>query len=945
MKDSKHINYYQLEKLIEESFDSLRTTSSDLEAMTVGERISLLGPEPWLYVPGVSKVDVTPLFAFSEEERVGGEERLAKAPHPRVVEVQVYDLDENKLEKKAVATAMAAWVKDLVWIRAHVDQAATLDEWKLIYVNALKRIRRWCKKGHITFTNPGNSSLVSTREGVRAEIEIVIDLKGRMNPNKPDSNVGRYGPFAAGKTDEDSRLILSNAVVVTGKDDDTNHYQLFDSMSFIRKSSLVSRGILPDKEVVKVFSIPDLNTLADSYANGNADPTLNTVAIIIPDFAWPVVMHHAGLDPEVHKDSDMLFCNRKDVKFSDAERIESMQVWKTKPTLDGRRTRVTSTERQWYCMTEEAKELIANLHCEAADKLAEATIAAASNGGNDGGAALGRLAGKLIEDMTSKSSEERAVMSREELEEERALFNSISRVVVSLECGLPTLPSEAIQLHEALIRTRIKGIRFPGSCKYALSSGLVPEYGVVWKLADMLYHKVGLGDIVNDIRYPNVGSSITSAPICGHSEVDGIFSDPAMAHKLKAEDNDGDVKLDAIVRPAGSKKPIGLVVNESIRVFATKNTDDSSAEIPTLATNSISSSFGKLNIGITDSCFTRCLSSGHTNLLSTIGDTLQKLIDMAKKIVRLDRTAPAILKENKVPPMPSAAKIAKGNISSGAVAAAGISNKKAFSFLYPLEIYKAWKEKTSTEVGGFFTEIAKHFVIPVSLKDSAYTVLARKAFGSRKKRERTRSDVKFSVERIFDEVNTMRKNVGLSEWVYSHSDRKKFWEHRNFDPNYFESNPSDLILGEMKKIVERSNNRKDHGASLRMPHLIHRTYREHIAMLQDTNVSDVEAYEVLHKTKDAILYLEWLYPEVAGDAMQYLFYCICGATYAPISEYEQTVSDILGMEPIDIKSVNILASLPVTAGHYNLKELISKVGYSHELAIHVVKYSDLDRVE
>ncbi len=858
--------------------------------------------EPWLDPKHAGA------FSLTDEEREAGRQRREEAELAPYRTVQVRNQYGAILREEEIGGAIS-FVEGLVAVEATVEQAESQVDWDKVLVTAARDIVKWLPVSYVMFpTNSGKHRLARTENGMACKVSMLfvpptIMVKGLVETEP--GMIGRMGPLAQHLKPRISFKLGDNLTVAAGPDTAANHYRLFDSLYFYKASSL---GPV-ESNVLKVYGTEDIANLARKMGHGTPDPVFKGVAIRIPDAYWSTVLTGAGLDPALH--ADVVACNAKDVKFLKSAITTGVTFWQVMPTLNGKVARVTSEERQLESLLPAFKDILNARRTKAAEEIRDAYATYAEG---DPESLLKLVAGTITE-MAGLTEEELEQLTDEEREEINTLFNSSGRIRQAIASGLPRFETEVIALIETLIVARIKGVNFKGITRFSLPSMSVSEFGCALKHADMKEHKLGLGDHITDIRYPNTGSGMLDLTLEFGHYLDGVIAHPETGKKFQSEDYDGDM---SVVIPRSA------VDNSKIRILAGKNPDSTGTAV-TVGSVFKSSSFGKLHIGVTDGAITRLIANGREDLLPDVATALQALIDMAKKNVAMNVNANEILAENEVPATPCSVKILKGRIGTSALAGASLSAKKSISISYPLLLTGAWADYSYVDelVRPWITRLPLVF----SRHNSRYTELQRAA----------------AKTRHYDEPDALNKHLtayeklltaACPEFIFryhecSKEERLNFYERRDI-PEDVAREKEELILGNLREIAR--DERAVRGALW-----IHAKYQEHCHLL---NKGDTQAYQPIHEIKDLIEKVSAGNLERMANALKFLAWSILGANSAKVRAYCTHLAKSLGMNPIMLKSTAILASLPVLVGSYYLPALVKELGYVHQPVLKVLTYEE-----
>lgn len=850
-------------------------------------------------------------FALTHEQREAGRIRREHAELAPFRSVQIRNEDGVVIRSEEIGGAIS-FVEGLVIVEAEVEQAETTQEWAVNVRNALARIRVWLP-GHMHLfpANPGRHHLARTQNGMRCKLFMLfvpdsIIAKGFVENEA--GMIGRMGPLAQHLKPGISFKLAENVTVAAGPNSDSNRYRLFDSLYFFKAS------VFGDVEsnVIKIYGTADIAHLAEKMGHGQPDPVFKGVAVRVPDEHWTTVLEGAGLNPSLTS-VGVIACNGKDVKFLRNAISNGITFWQVMPTLDGKVARVTSEERQLSSLLPEFKDRITARRVNAAREIHKAYAAYAEGNVEP----LISMVASTISELAGYSESELEQLSAEEREEINTLFNSAGRIRTAIACGLPRFETEVINLIETLIVARIKGVNFKGITRFSLPSMCVSEFGAALKRADMDAHHLKLGDSITDIRYPNTGSSMLTMKLELAHYLDGVVAHPATGKKYQAEDYDGDM---SVVLPFAS------VDNAKITILATKNTDGTREGV-TVGSVFLSSSFGKLHIGVTDGAITRLIASGRTELLPEVSECLQALIDMAKKNVQHLLIAGQLLAEHEVPAVPASVRILKGRIGTSNLGRANISSKRSVCVMYPLLLAEAWTD------GSCIDELVRPWIMELpmvlSKANSIYTELGRASAS-------WQGEEPDAVVRTFSGYEKLLATAA-PEFIFRYRQldkvgRKAFYEYRDFPAEVAEKNADRIIKG-LNKIAA------DEPKAVIFAHRVAAQYYEHTRRL---NAAEPNAYEPINAIKDGIeLLASKGKVEIAALGLKYLALCIFGARSPKVMGIEANMAAAIKATPISIKSTSILATLPVLVGTYSLAELVRKLGYQHKPLLKVLSYQDL----
>lgn len=870
---------------------------------TANTNKSALRFEPWLDPQHAEA------FSLTDEERELGRKRREEAELAPFCVVQTRNEKGAIIREEEIGGAIS-FVKELVAIEATVAQAESPAEWDKVLVNTAREIVTWLPKGHVMFpNNAGRHRLARTENGMACKVSMLFTPASIMQKGLTEVEagmIGRMGPLAQHLKPRISFKLGEGLTVAAGPDSDANHYRLFDSLYFYKASSL---GPV-ESNVLKIYGTEDIENLARKMGHGTPDPVFKGVAIRIPDAFWSTVLEGAGLNPALH--ADVIAANGKDVKFLKSAITKGVTFWQVMPTLNGKVARVTSEERQLTSLLPAFKDTLNARRTKAAEEIRDAYATYAA--GNP--EALLKLVAGTIAEMAGLTQDELEQCTDEEREEINTLFNSSGRIREAIACGLPRFETEVIALIEALIVARIKGVNFKGITRFSLPSMCVSEFGCALKQSDMKEHKLGIGDHITDIRYPNTGSGMLDLSIEFGHHLDGVVAHPSTGKKYQSEDYDGDMSV--VV-------PVRAVDNSKIRILAGKNVDSTGTAV-TVGSVFKSSSFGKLHIGVTDGAITRLIANGREDLLPDVATALQAMIDMAKKNVANPINANEVLAENEVPATPASVKILKGRIGTSALAGASLSAKKSISISYPVLLTGSWADAS------YVDELVRPWIgkLPLvfSRHNSRYTELQRAA-------ARTRHYDKPDALNEYLDLYEKLLQSAAPEFIFryhecSKEERLNFYERRDI-PEDVARAKEDLILG---KLRELSSNVK----AVRGAFWIHAQYQQHCHLL---NTADPRAYDPIHEIKDLIEKVcKGGKTELMADALKFLAWAILGANSAKVRAYCSHLAKTLGCADIRIKSTAILATLPVLVGSYYLPALVKELGYVHQPVLKVLSFEE-----
>ncbi len=815
--------------------------------------------EPWLDARYAED------FALSEGEVERGQQSLAVALSAPSREVTVRDLNGKEIRTEVIYGAYAT--VDSVWVEATLDQAKDLAEWKQVLGSALKQIRTWLNRDwRLSPVNAGKHKLVTESGDTKARVTFVF-TRGLFDPAREDAMAGRYGSLL-GKLTVDSREIGSGSLVA-GVDDDTNVYRAWDSFYFIRRSAHCP----VDDPIIPLYGVKDIHTLASKMGTGNPQPVVWGVALSIPDEYWHRVIEGAGLGPE-SEDAAVVACNRKHVKFMSGERQDGLTFWRVRPTLQGKRARVTSEERQFDALTPEGIKWLADRRRKNAETIGAAFTAAADGNRQP----LVDLVASVLEEATSLDPDEITDEEREELD---VLFASTSRARIAIWAGLPLPGTEVVELLKPLVTRRIKGIGTDGITQFSAPSNVVGEWGTGLNKAEMTRLNLQIGDHVTDIRYPNTGTGMLNLQVRKTHHLNAVFAHPVTGATYQAEDYDTDVSV--VVA-----SPVRLVDNDKLVAPVAKNTDTG---VVTLASVFQTASFGKLNIGLTDHYLSRVIGTGRTEFRSMVGNRLQALIDMAKKNVDPGQDIGEVLKREQVPAEPRSLRLQKGRLA----------DPVSLSYL-PL-LLESWKEETP--VSSLYRDALSVLPAVVSGRNSTYVNRCKAAYQATQEDE------------VLEKYEAALRVMGMP--VYSHQTQRSFYEYRHFDEEWSRS-----IDAQAAGTLAKST--KD--TCIRAFWIVGQ-YNRYLDLLKERN-TDL-AYEVLGDLRARLME----HPVQAGRAMTYLFWMLAGRhgskTQAVVERQRQAIGG--STRVTRLKSAGILATLPPVLDQYNVKSLVERAGYQHDYSI------------
>lgn len=853
-------------------------------------------PEPWL------DSDLAQEFILSQEEILLGKARLKEAPDAPSREIPVFDPKGRVLRYEAIGGALS-FVKSLIAVEALIPQESDLHSWRKRLSGLFTQLReegiRLDKSYRLVWCNAGHHHLKASRTGEMMAQIFILFAEDVVNPLQADRNVGRYGPLAQHLKPGVSKH-LGRFKVGMGKDEVLrNWYCSWDSFYFIRKSSI---GHV-DSNILKIFGNEDIAGLALAMANGTPTPVFKGVGVVVPDKFWAGILHHAGLDESL--DIDILAANRKDVKFVDDREVIEADFWMVMPTIHGKKARITSDERQLDSLLPEAKVLLDRTRVEAAREIKRAFVSLSEGNPRH----LISMVNSAIEEMSGCNTDDLSVEEQEAL---NVLFNSAGRVVSALELGLPIMESEIVGLIEPLIVTRIKGINVPGITRFSMPSNLVSEFGCALSAFDMERLGLEVGDSVTDIRYPNLGSSMISTVIELAHGLDAVIGHPETGKKYQSEDYDGDLSI--VV-------PMPLIDNEKIVVYTGKHEEEVEGGAPSAASIFVSSSFGKLNVGKTDGCITRLLSHGRTDLLGYVYDTLQALVDMAKKNIQVSLDVHSLLKDENVGMTPSSLQVLKARVSTGIF---GCNGKDYTAMGYALSLARGWVEKPHQLSGCL--DFIKELPLIVSRRNSVYTSMTWKAFA----RDISR-DEKYGEGRLLESWERLL-DIAAPDFLFSYqregkTGSQRFYESRAFPVQFSNSLAKKIVasLVTIKRIMPQA------------VVLAHDIYEEYLRYWEALKDESEDAYGILRELRLSLWELASSHSLMVGYAMKYLALSVMGASSEIVVSYASRQALELGRKGITMKSTSILASLPSVIGNYNLRRLIKASGYRHDFsAIRVV---------
>jgi hypothetical protein len=180
--------------------------------------------------------------------------------------------------------------------------------------------------------------------------------------------------------------------------------------------------------------------------------------------------------------------------------------------------------------------------------------------------------------------------------------------------------------------------------------------------------------------------------------------------------------------------------------------------------------------------------------------------------------------------------------------------------------------------------------------------------GVQKSKNKAKPWQKEYIEDGIAEYNRLAEKYGIPK-------RRGYYENRYFE---LSSESQKRAAMELNALLKRNK------LAVKAAHQIHTIYLQHVDALRERKE---DAYSILLDLRKRIVKAD-LY--LMSDTMRALFYILCLSPTKRGQNFLAKIAEKVDETQVKTKSVRILASLPIVVGDYNLKDMVSYIGYKHE---------------